>query len=33
MEGMPLLFNLSFLPILSDNILNRIGRQGLHLCF
>lgn len=29
MEGMPLLFNLAFLPILGDDVLNCIGRQGL----
>lgn len=32
-KGMPLLFNLSFLPILSDDVLNRVRRQGLQLCF
>jgi hypothetical protein len=32
-KSMPLLFNLSFLPILSDDVLNRVGRQGLQLCF
>ena len=30
---MPLLFNLSFLPILSDDVLNRVGRQSLQLRF